>query len=67
VQRLFTESKYCVFGIQTAIFWHVLESDGVLNSPVGQFSQRLVDVINLWLDKQLVLITHSVSLSGSLT
>jgi len=44
-----------------------LGSDGVLTYPVGQFSQRLVDVINLWLDKHIVLITHSVSLAGSLT
>jgi hypothetical protein len=56
-----------MFGIHTAIVWHVLGSDGVLTYPVGQFSQRLVDVINLWLDKHIVLITHSVSLAGSLT
>lgn len=67
LQRLLTESRYYVFGIHTAIVWHVLGSDGVLNYPVGQFSQRLVDVINLWLDKQIVLITHTVSSAGSLT
>lgn len=53
--------------MHTAIVWHVLGSDRVLTFPVLQFSQRLVDVINLWLDKQVVLITHSVSLAGSLT